>query len=86
MSDLYSDCGLSPVWKSAPSPTARLSDIGVENIPPRVRNSGHRLEPAMTDTPVRKGSLSDNGLFPTWGRPEHVADDVMKCMGLVLLR
>jgi len=40
----------------------------------------------MTDTPVRKGSLSDNGLFPTWGRPEHVADDLMKCMGLVLLR
>jgi hypothetical protein len=41
-----------------------------------------QLGDSIRETRVRKGSMADNGLFSTWGRPERVAEDLMKYMGL----
>jgi hypothetical protein len=80
----YSDTGLepAPVKKAAPVPTVRISDTGLENIPWPFTKSEQRLERSMTETRVRKGSVSDNGLFPTWGQVEYVEHDLMKTNGL----
>jgi hypothetical protein len=82
--NLYSDIGLgpAPLKKAAPAPTVRLSDTGLESIRSGVTKSEPRLQPSMTETRVRKGSASDNGLFPTWGQAEHVEHDLMKTTGL----